>query len=191
MAYLSEEELRAMGFAALGRNVKISDKAAIYGADQMRIGDNSRIDDFCVVSGKVEMGRNSHFSPFCLINGGKAGIFIGSFVGLSYGTKIFAHTDDYSGAALIGPTVPKKYTNVRAEPVFLGNHVVSGAGSIIGAGVTVAEGTALGAATLVLKSTEPWGIYIGSPAKRLRDRRRDLLVLEQQYLDAEGRGEGK
>lgn len=188
MAFLSEDALHAMGFAALGKNVKISDKAAIYNADQIRIGDNSRIDDFCVVSGRVEIGRNSHFSPFCLINGGTAGIFVGDFVGLSYGTKVFAHTDDYSGAALIGPTVPKTYTNVKAEPVHLCDHVVSGAGSIIGAGVTVAEGTALGAATLVLTSTEPWSIYVGTPAKRLRTRSREMLAAADAYLAGETKG---
>lgn len=189
MAFLSEDALRAMGFAALGRNVLISDKAAIYNADRIRIGNNSRIDDFCVVSGRVEIGRNSHFSPFCLVNGGTAGIFVGDFVGLSYGTKVFAHTDDYSGAALIGPTVPKAYTNVRAEPVHICDHVVSGAGSIIGAGVTVAEGTALGAATLILKSTEPWSIYVGSPARRLRERSRDMLACAAAYLADETEGD--
>ena len=58
MAYLDETALRDMGFAHVGRNVKISDKASIYGAEEMSIGDHSRIDDFCVVSGKIEMGRN-------------------------------------------------------------------------------------------------------------------------------------
>ena len=51
MAYLTEFELKEMGFKRLGKNVKISDKASIYNADQIEIGDNSRIDDFCVISG--------------------------------------------------------------------------------------------------------------------------------------------
>lgn len=185
MAFLSEDALREMGFAALGRNVKISDKAAIYGAAQMRIGDNSRIDDFCVVSGRVEMGRNTHFSPLCLINGGTAGIFVGDFTGISYGVKIFAHTDDYSGEVMIGPTIPKKYTKVQAEPVVIGRHVVIGAGSIIGSGVVIGDGVATGAATLVLRPLAEWAIYIGTPARKLRDRSRNLLRLEQEYL-AEG-----
>lgn len=185
MAYLSEDALQLMGFAALGRNVKISDKAVIYNADQIRIGDNSRIDDFCVVSGQVNMERNTHFSPFCLINGGTAGIHIDDFTGLSYGVKVFAHTDDYSGRALIGPTVPKKFTKVHAAKVFIGRHVVVGAGSIIGAGVVVGDGVAIGAATLVLKDLDPWGIYVGNPARKLRDRKRDLLELEKAYLAEE------
>lgn len=45
MAYLSEEALRDMGFAALGRNVKISDKAVFYGSEQMCIEDISLAQD--------------------------------------------------------------------------------------------------------------------------------------------------
>jgi acetyltransferase-like isoleucine patch superfamily enzyme len=36
--------------------------------------------------------------------------------------------------------------------------------------------------TLVNKSTEPWGIYIGNPAKRVKERKKDLLDLEKQFL---------
>lgn len=186
MAYLSEDALRGMGFAELGRNVKISDKAAIYGADQMRIGDNSRIDDFCVVSGNVQMQRNSHLSPFCLVNGGTAGVSIGEFTGLSYGVKVFAHSDDYSGEALIGPTVPREYTKVYAAFTDIGRHVVIGAGSIVSAGASIGDGCAIGAATLVLKPLPAWGVYIGIPARKLHDRKRDLLKLEEKYLLQEG-----
>lgn len=185
MGYLTQDALAAMGFARLGKNVKISDKASIYDAEKMEIGDNARIDDFCVVSGKVEMGRNTHLSPFCLVNGGQVGVFIGDFSGLSYGTKVFAQSDDYSGAAMIGPTVPRAYTNIRAQPVHLGRHVVTGAGTIIGAGVTLGDGVATGAATLVLKPLAAWGVYAGIPARKLRDRSRDLLALEKAYLESQ------
>jgi acetyltransferase-like isoleucine patch superfamily enzyme len=37
-------------------------------------------------------------------------------------------------------------------------------------GVILEEGTSVGAMSLVLKSTEPWSIYVGSPAKRLKER---------------------
>lgn len=185
MGYLTQDALEAMGFARLGKNVKISDKASVYEPEKMEIGDNSRIDDFCVVSGKVVMGRNTHLSPFCLVNGGQVGVFIGDFTGLSYGTKVFAQSDDYSGAAMIGPTVPREYTNIHAQAVRLGRHVVTGAGTTIGAGVTLGDGVATGAATLVLKSLNPWGIYAGIPARKLRDRSRELLQMEKDYLQSE------
>lgn len=171
-----------MGFASLGRNVKISDNATIYNAEQMRIGDNSRIDDFCVVSGKLEIGRNVHIAPLCLVAGGKSGIKFGDFSGLAYGVKVFAQSDDYSGATMTNPTVPAEYKSEYFAQVEIGRHVIVGTGSVISPGVTLAEGTSVGALSLVLKSTDAWSIYVGSPARKLRSRKRDLLGMEQEYL---------
>jgi UDP-3-O-[3-hydroxymyristoyl] glucosamine N-acyltransferase len=63
MPYLTEEQLSQMGFRFLGTNVRISDKAAIYNAEQVEIGDYSRIDDFCIISGRVVIGRYCHITP--------------------------------------------------------------------------------------------------------------------------------
>ena len=70
MAYLSQQELKSMNFKSIGKNVKISNKASIYNNNKIEIGDNSRIDDFCVVSGKTKIGRNVHIAPHCLVAGG-------------------------------------------------------------------------------------------------------------------------
>lgn len=182
MAYLTEDQLHALGFAALGRNVKISDKASIYGAERMRIGDNSRIDDFCVVSGKVEVGRNVHVAPLCLIAGGTPGIVFEDFSGFAYGVKVFAQSDDYSGATLTNPTVPNDFKDEAFAPVRIGRYAIVGTNSVITPGVTLAEGTAVGAMTLIARSTEPWSIYLGNPARKIRERQRDLLNMEKAYL---------
>jgi len=171
-----------MGFASLGQNVKISDKAAIYGADQMQIGDHSRIDDFCVVSGRVTIGRNVHIAPFCLVAGGVPGITLEDFSGLAYRVCVFAQSDDYSGATMTNPTVPARYKAERRAAVQIGRHCIVGAGALIAPGVVLAEGTAVGAAALVLHPTEAWTIWAGSPARKLKDRSRDLLALERDYL---------
>ena len=185
MAYLSEDALRAMGFAELGVNVKISDKAAIYGADQIRIGDNSRIDDFCVVSGTLTIGRNVYIGPFGLIAGGTPGLIIEDFTTLAYRVQVFTQSDDYSGETMTNSTVPKDYKKEIFASVRLGRHSIVGAGATIMPGANLAEGTSVGASALVLKPTEPWSIYIGTPARKLRNRKRDLLELEVEYLAKE------
>jgi len=182
MSYLNDEQLKAMGFKSLGRGVKISDKAAIYNADKLEIGDNTRIDDFCVISGNVKLGRNVHIAPHCLVAGGENGITMDDFSGLAYYVQVFSQSDDYTGATLTNPTVPAKYKNEYKAAVHLGRHVIIGAGSIIFPGVTIEDGCSVGAMALVNKSTKPWGIYIGNPARRLRDRSQDLLKLEQEYI---------
>jgi acetyltransferase-like isoleucine patch superfamily enzyme len=185
MAYLSEEQLIKMGFAHLGCNVRISDKASIYNADQINIGDNSRIDDFCVISGKLRIGRNVHIVPFCLVAGGEPGITFCDFSTLAYNVKVFAQSDDYLGTTMTNSTVPAEYKSEIKKPVFIGRHTIVGAGAVIMPGVTIEEGNSIGAQALVTRSTQPWSVYVGIPARRVAERNRDLLELEIKYLNSE------
>lgn len=187
MAYFTQEQLTQLGFKYIGKNVKISDKASFYNCDQIEIGDNSRIDDFCVISGKIKIGRNVHITPMCLVAGGEKGITFEDFTTIAYGVQVFTQSDDYSGKTMTNSTIPKEYKNEFMQKVILKRYSIVGAGSIIMPGVILAEGTSIGAKSLVLKSTEPWGIYVGNPVKRLKDRTKDLLELEKQYLENEGK----
>lgn len=183
MAFLSEKLLKEMGFKSLGRDVKISDKAAIYNPELIEIGDYSRIDDFCVISGKISIGRNVHIAVFCNVAGGELGVTLEDFSGLAYGCHVFSQSDDYSGETLTNPTIPEKFKKVLRSPVTLRRHVIVGTCSVILPGVTLEEGTSVGAMSMVTKSTEPWSVYFGVPAKKLKSRKKDLLILEQEYLD--------
>ena len=60
MSFLSKKELNDLGFKSLGENVLISDKCSIYNAKNISIGDNTRIDDFAILSagdGGIEIGN--------------------------------------------------------------------------------------------------------------------------------------
>jgi len=183
LAYLTRTELEEMGFKHLGANVKISDKASIYNPETIEIGNNTRIDDFCVVSGNIKLGNNIHITPLCLIAGGTEGIEMHDFSGIGYHGKIFTQSDDYTGLTLTNSTVDAEFKNEYRAKVIIGKHVIIGAGSLIFPGVEIAEGCSIGAMSLVHKSTEPWGIYIGCPAKRLKDRSKEMLALEKLYLN--------
>lgn len=187
MAYYIEEELKKLGFKSIGKNVKVSDKASIYNHDQIEIGDNSRIDDFCVISGRIIIGRNVHITPTCLLAGGEKGIIFEDFTTIAYGVKVFTQSDDYSGETMMNSTIPKEYKNEYMKEIIIKKQSIIGAGSIVMPGVILEEGTTIGAMSLVLKSTEPWGIYVGIPVKRLRDRKKNLLELEKKYLKNEGK----
>ena len=50
MGTLSREILEKMGFASIGQNVNISARASFYNTANISIGNNVRIDDFCVLS---------------------------------------------------------------------------------------------------------------------------------------------
>ena len=185
MAFLTQQQLNAMGFKHAGKNVRISDKASIYNPELIEIGDNSRIDDFCVISGRVVIGRNVHIAVFTNVAGGELGVHLDDFTGLAYACHVFSQSDDYSGRSLTNPTVPDEYKSEIKAAVHLCRHVIIGAGTIVLPGVTINEGSSVGAMSMVTKSTEPWSIYFGIPAKRIKSRDKILIELERRYLDSE------
>jgi galactoside O-acetyltransferase len=180
MAMLSPAAIERIGFASVGRGAQISELASIHGAARIHIGDHSRIDDFCLVSagpGGIFIGRRVHIGAYASLLGAAA-ITLEDFAGLSSRVSIYSSSDDYSGAAMTNPTVPARYTNVTAAEVRLGRHVIVGAGSVILPGATLEEGVAVGALSLVKGVCAAFGIYSGAPARRIKERRRDLLEAE-------------
>jgi galactoside O-acetyltransferase len=58
---------------------------------------------------------------------------------------------------------------------------VGSASTIVGPSV-LGEGSSVGAMSLITKDIDPWGIYAGVPAKRIREREKTLLQLEKKLL---------
>ena len=181
---LSRDAIESMGFAKVGDNVQISDRASFYGISRIALGGDVRIDDFCVVSagvGGIFIGRHVHIAVYSsLIGAGK--ITLGDFCNISSRVSIYSSNDDYSGANMTNPTVPSEYTYVKHADVLLGKHVIVGSGSVILPGVTLEEGVAIGALSLVSRNCEAFGIYVGNPARRVKERKRGLLSLEQKFM---------
>ena len=189
MAMLSREAIKALGFASVGENVQISDRASFYGASRIALGNNVRIDDFCVLAagvGSILIGNYVHIAVGSSLIGA-ARITISDFSGLSSRVAIYSSSDDYSGATLTNPTVPSELTGVTHADVLLEKHVIVGCGSVILPGVTLEEGVAVGALSLVSKRCEAFGIYAGNPARRIKERKRDLLGLEQQFMTSKAK----
>jgi Acetyltransferase (isoleucine patch superfamily) len=44
----------------------------------------------------------------------------------------------------------------------------------------IGEGSSVGAMGLVTKSLESWGIFVGSPVRKLKDRDKKILSLEKE-----------
>ena len=188
MAMLSREAIEAIGFASVGENVQISVNASFYGASRIELGNNIRIDDFCLLSagvGGIAVGNHVHIAVYSsLIGAGR--ITLSNFCNISSRVAIYSSNDDYSGATLTNPTVPSEYAGVTHADVFLGKHVIVGSGSVLLPGVTLEEGVAVGALSLVHKRCEAFGIYAGNPARRIKGRKRDLLELERLFLASKG-----
>lgn len=179
-SFYTNEELENFNFKSFGTNVLISKKASIYGAANMSIGNNVRIDDFCILSGNIKIGNCVHISAYCALYG-KGGIEIGDYCGCSPRCTLFSATDDFSGEFMISPLVPEKYTNVISGPIIFENFAQIGANSIVMPSVVLKEGSVSGTFSFINKSLDEWCIYVGIPAKKLKDRKKNILELVKKF----------
>lgn len=183
LGFYSEDEITAFGFKNCGENVLLSRKASIYGASSISIGENVRIDDFCILSGNITLGSYIHIGAYSALFGGTKGITMMDFSGLSSRCVIYAETDDYSGGFLTNPTIPDEFRNVYGGQVILHKHVIIGSGTCILPNTVLAEGAAVGSMSMVNKSLDGWGIYAGCPCRRIKERNRNLIALEQKLKE--------
>ncbi|MBI5031820.1 MAG: acyltransferase [Chloroflexi bacterium] len=183
-SFYSDQELSELGLKSFGKNVRLSRKASIYNPDQIEIGNNVRIDDFCILSGRIRLGNYIHIAAYSGLFGSE-GITMEDYSGLSSRVSIYTVSEDYLGNGLTNPTIPAAYRHPIKGPVTLEKHVILGVGAVVLPGVTISIGTAIGALALVSSNCEPWKIYVGIPAKAKRERRSDIILAYQSRLEAE------
>lgn len=184
-SFYSQDELKLLGLKSYGENVNISRKASFYGEKNITIGNNVRIDDFCILSGKIEIGDYVHIAAYSALYGGNDGIYIKNFVNISSRICIYSISDDYSGETLTSPLVPIEYKNITSAKVIINKHTIIGSGCTILPNVEIAEGCAFGAMSLINKSTNDFTIYAGIPIRKIKSRKKDLLELEKKFLESE------
>lgn len=175
-SFYSEEELASMGFKSIGKGCRISRKASFYGIGKMSIGNNVRIDDFCILSGNITLGNNIHISAYVALYGSE-GIEFEDYTGISARSTIYSAMDDFSGECLVGPIHPKEFTCLTGGKVTVRSFTQIGANVLIFPNLTIGEGCVVGACSMVRKDLEPWGIYYGLPVKRAKERKQDMKNL--------------
>ena len=180
-SFYSNDELEKMGFLSIGENVYISRKASIYGINKISIGSNVRIDDFCILSGKIIIGNNIHIAAGTYIYGGDVGVELSDYSCLSSRCAVYAISDDYSGEFMSNPMIPESYRNVKKESVYIGKHALIGTGCTILPGVNIGFGASVGAMSLVNKDLDDFTINVGIPCKKIKDRSKKLLDLETKF----------
>ena len=176
-SFYTEQEISQLGLKSYGKNVRISRYAQIYSPEKISIGDNVRIDDFCILSGRITIGSHIHIAAYCAMYGADYGIVMEDYTGLSARATIYAAMDDFSGDYLIGPIHEDEYTNVTGGMVRICAYSQIGAGALIFPNLIIGEGAVLGSMSMAKQSLEPWSIYAGIPAKRIKNRNKRLLDL--------------
>lgn len=175
-SFYSEQELAEIGFHSYGKNVLISRFAHFYSPERISIGDNVRIDDFCILSGNISIGSHIHISAYVGLYAAN-GIVMEDYSGISPRCTLFSAMDDFSGDYLIGPVHPEKLTNVTGGKITIKKYAQIGANSVVFPNVTIGEGAVVGACSLVNSSLTEWGIFVGLPAKWKKDRSKKIKSL--------------
>jgi len=182
-SFCSPEELSIIGFGSVGNNAKISRKASFYNPEKIFLADNVRIDDFCVISAGSELtiGCCVHISAFVALYAG-SGIAIGNGCSISPFTAIYSECDDFSGNSLVNPWYSRNLKpGYRSGKVTLKDYVSVGSHCVIVPKVTLNEGAAIWANSLVLSDCEEWSVFCGTPAKKIQARSKTLLALVKEH----------
>ncbi|MDQ3030784.1 MAG: acyltransferase [Myxococcota bacterium] len=188
------------GFKAIGEGAQIFEPVVVLGAQNIVVKNRFMLSAFAYLSGGVGtyLGNFIHIATHTSITGG-GWCVLEDFVGVCAGARIITGTDDVSGAGIPTPTIPKdlqgEFRAFYRSFVHCEKHSFIGTNAVITPGVTVGEGTVIGSGAVVTKDLEPWGIYVGVPARRVADRpSKKILELEARLLeqcpaDREGLGE--
>lgn len=178
------QELLDLGFTYVGENVKVFKNSVFVNPQNIFLGDNCQIDDFVhiIASDLINIGKRVHIGAYTSIAGGGKFI-IEDYAGLSAGCRIITGSDDFLGRGMTNPCVPEKYRKVLRSFVHIKKHSILGTNTIVFPSVTIEEGCAFSAGSVVKKSTEEWSIYQGNPAIKIgRRRKNEIIRLEAELV---------
>lgn len=181
--FLSQEQLSDLSFAQIGDDVFISENAVIVGCENIKLGNNVRIDPFSVIvanEGFLYLGEYTHIAGGCHLSC-VGGIVIQDFGVLAHGVKLYSGSDVYDGSGLTHPLIAREFKNLEIGQITLEKHVIIGANSVVLPGCSIRIGTSVGAHSLVKKDLNEWSLYAGVPAKKIGERSKQLLELEDKH----------
>ncbi len=159
----------------VGEDVTISPDAFIRNPKGIIIGNHVRIDGQFHITTQAEFGSYIHIGPGVIIIGTSQGkLIMGDHTNIALGGRIICGSDSYMGHGLINaPGIPAEMCdNVTIKPVTFELCANVGANVVISQGVTLSEGTVIGACSFVPQDfiTDPWTIYMGTPIRAIKKR---------------------
>lgn len=163
-------------FNKIGIDTYIDQTSKIKNCRNNSLGNHVAI-DFCVyISTSFDIGDYVHIAPHvCIIGGSDSNLIMDHFSGISAGSKILCGSDDFT-QGLMNPQVPIKYRSPKISFVHFKPFSCVGVNSVVMPGITLAIGSVVGANSVLTKNTEPWTIYVGSPAKPKKLRNKELIL---------------
>ena len=113
--------------------------------------------------GKLSVGNNTVINFGCYLDN-RRGITIGNNVGIAHNTKIYT----------LGHDLDDPQFKTKGAAVTIKDNFFIFSNALIMPGVTIGEGAIVLAGSVVTKDVEPWSIVGGNPAKKIRERNREI-----------------
>jgi len=131
------------------------------------------------------IGRGTYGNPRIIADGPEYSdlLSIGAFCSISVGVIFMVGGEHNTDWATTYPLheyfetpEPKGHPKSKG-PITVGNDVWIGAGAVILSGVTIGDGAVIGNSAIVTKDVEPYSIVAGNPAKLIRKRFSDDVII--------------
>jgi galactoside O-acetyltransferase len=156
-------------------DVKTFEYTKIIGLENIDFGKYIIIDDFVLIYAKekITIGNYVHIASFSSISGGGE-LIIEDFSGLASGCRIVTGSDDFKEWGFGNPSIATEFRNVKVGKVKIEKFAIIGSNSVILPNVIIGEGVAVAAGSVVSKSLEPWGVYVGN--KKVGERNKEEVL---------------
>ncbi len=150
-----------------GKNFKIGHYNVIE--EGVEVGDNVDIQHHTLLKKGTKIGNNCYIDSYVLSSGDCQ---IGNNVILRYQSVIARNVimeDDIFFTAGVKTIFLDHKRRMTPNPLVIKRGSFFGDNVVVMGGITIAENCIFGACAFVNKDTEPNGVYVGTPARRIRD----------------------
>lgn len=161
-----------------GEDVFISANVEIRRPHLVTVGSHVAIDSGVYLTTAAQIGSYTHLSPYLTIIGGaNSTLVVEDFVTIAAGSRLICGSDRFMGDGFTSVTVPEEFRDtVDFGTIRCARFAGVGTNVVIMPNVTIAEGSVVGACSLVTKDTEPWTVYVGVPARPVKVRPREKML---------------
>jgi len=139
----------------IGKNFHAGRGVFLWARDMIEIGDNFYIGKYSIIESDAEIGDNVILANHVSLIGRYDHHYQQLGVPIRLASQIRDRAYDWKGKNL---------------KIIIGDDVWIGLGSIVLSGVAIGQGSIIAAGSIVTKDVEPYSIYGGNPAKKLRSR---------------------
>lgn len=155
----------------VGLGVRIFEPVIMLQAEEIAIGDGSRIDSFVKLQGGkgLTIGKDVHIASFCTVNAGGGEVELHDGCGLSNGVVVCGGMPDLRYEIVSA-------ADIRAQPHKILKKTVIGRGAVVFANATILPGVSIGsysvvgAGAVVTEDIPPYEVWMGNPARFQRSR---------------------